>query len=160
MIFWPSHNPCSLLIAHPVGDGNALELQSWGTALMDCGEDRGALQALHSASSRGMSEFLLTHLHADHYSGITKQPTGTKLSFNVDRVFLPALPLIQDRHLTAEFALALFTLNATLGDKSGIPEKDLIDGFAALNPSGNPPSHTFLSKGDSFDLAGAPFQVL
>jgi len=107
-----------------------------------------------------MSEFLLTHLHADHYSGITKQLEGTKLSFDVDHVFLPALPLIKDCSLTQEFALALFTLNAILGRNSGIPEQDLIDKFTELNPSGSKPCHTFLSKGDSFDLAGTTFQVL
>jgi ribonuclease BN (tRNA processing enzyme) len=160
MNFWHRRFHDSLLIAHPVGDGNALELQNWGTALMDCGGDDRALQVLHSASARGMSEFLLTHLHADHYSGITKQPAGTKLSFDVDHIFLPALPLIGNRGLTANFALALFTMNVLLGSKSGIPEQDLIDSFASLNPRDSKPSHTFLSKGDSFDLAGTPFQVL
>lgn len=150
----------SVLIAHPVGDGNAIELQNWGTALMDCGGDSRAKRVLRSASARGMSEFLLTHLHADHYSGVTKQPTGTKLSTDVEHVFLPALPLIHDRELTMEFALALYTTNMILGNTSGIPEQDLIDRFKALNPLGIVPSHTFLSKGDSFDLAGTPFQVL
>ncbi|HCN05336.1 MAG TPA: hypothetical protein DIS79_06920 [Bacteroidetes bacterium] len=148
------------LIAHPVGDGNALELNSWGTAMMDCGGDARAIQVLHSAAARGMSEFLLTHLHFDHYSGISRQPPGTKLPFDVDQLFLPALPLIKDHSLTENFALTLFTMNKILGGKSGIPEQDLIDGFTSLNPTSTSPSHAFLSKGDSFDLAGIPFQVL
>lgn len=160
MNFWHRHCHHSLLIAHPVGDGNALELQNWGNALMDCGGDDRASQVLHSASARGMSEFLLTHLHADHYSGVTKQPASPKLSFDVDRVFLPALPLIGNRGLTENFSLALFATNAILGSKSGVPEQDLIDTFASLNPSGSTPSHTFLSKGDSFYLAGTTFEVL
>lgn len=160
MNFWHRRYSDSLLIAHPVGDGNAIELRNWGTALMDCGGDSRALQVLRSASARGMSEFLLTHLHADHYSGITKQPAGTKLSFDVDHVYLPALPLIENRDLTEKFALALFTMNSLLGGNSGIPEQDMIDTFKSLNPSESTPSHTFLAKGDLFDLAGTPFQVL
>lgn len=157
---WHRRISDSVLIAHPVGDGNAIELQNWGTALMDCGGDSRAKRVLRSASARGMSEFLLTHLHTDHYSGVTKQPSGTKLSTDVEHVFLPALPLIDDRNLTMEFALALYTTNMILGNTSGIPEQDLIDRFKALNPLGITPSHTFLSKGDLFDLAGTPFQVL
>jgi hypothetical protein len=149
-----------LLIAHPVGDGNALELESMGTALMDCGGDIRASEALHSASARGMSEFLLTHLHLDHYSGITSQTRGTKLSFDVKNIFFPALPLIDDQDLTKEFALALFTLNKILGSGSGIPEQDLVDKFLELNPNNTQPSHRSLLKGDVFNLAGVPFEVL
>lgn len=157
---WHGHCHCSFLIAHPVGDGNAIELQNWGTALMDCGGNNRALHVLKSASARGMSEFLLTHLHADHYSGVTKQPAGTKLASDVNHVYLPALPLIANRSLTAGFAQALFTMNALLGTKSGVPEQDLIDTLRSLNPSDSTPSHTLLSKGDDFCLAGTPFEVL
>lgn len=160
MKYWHWHVHDSLLIAHPVGDGNAIELQNCGTSLMDCGGDYTAVQALRSASARGMSEFLLTHLHADHYSGVVKQPTGTVISYDVKHVFLPALPLIESFELTRNFALALYTMNVILGGKTGVPEQDLIDNFTSLNPGRTMPSHTFLSKGDLFDLAGTPFQVL
>lgn len=160
MKYWRWHVHDSLLIAHPVGDGNAIELQNRGTAMMDCGGAYRAVQALRSASARGMSEFLPTHLHADHYSGVVKQTVGTKISYDVESVFLPALPLIQNVELTQRFALALYTMNMILGEKTGVPEQDLIDTFKSLNPRGHKPSHTFLSKGDLFDLAGTPFQVL
>jgi hypothetical protein len=152
-----------ILVAHPVGDGSSIEIVEGPigpSSLMDCGGDMRAQQVLRESSGRGLDSFLLTHLHQDHYDGITKQPASQKLLSDVKRLFLPILPLVVDFDTTFLFARALYTINATLGSSSGIPEQDLIDRFTALNASGVSPIACFLKKGDRFELCGHNFEVL
>ena len=158
-------NSSGQVIVHSVGDGNAIELSNGATgnsALVDCGGDNAkAIPVLLGASIRGATDFVLTHFHYDHYSGVSEQPVGTVLARDIDAIYVPALPLILDYKTTLDFAVALFALNKVIfGSMSEVAEKDLIDKFQNLNPSGMKPTLTFLSKGDSFNVAGTDFEVL
>jgi len=152
-----------MVIAHPVGDGSSIEIigdLGSSSALVDCGGNDRAIEVLSHASVRGMNEFVLTHPHLDHYSGVTLFPTGKKLSRDVDHVFIPALPLLGSEEITFKFALALFALNFMLGSKTGVAEKDLLDQFVHMNPSGANPKVSLLALGDSFNLSGRQLEVL
>lgn len=160
MLSHPLRSFQSMVLAHPVGDGNAIELIKFGSGMMDCGGDSRAEQVLLGASARGMRSFLLTHPHADHYSGVLSASKTKTLRQDVTQLFVPAIPFLGTRSITISFTAALYTMNALLGEGSGVPEEDLANAFKKLNPSGIQPAVRFLRQGDGFNMAGISFEVL
>jgi beta-lactamase superfamily II metal-dependent hydrolase len=98
--------------------------------------------------------FLLSHFHADHYSGLLD--VGPNEKFDIARVYFPCLPVFLERK---EFMLATLAMSYyTLGASSGSQEADFITRIKSITRVRS--NYYRLSAGDPIDIDGSHFEVL
>jgi hypothetical protein len=99
---------------------------------------------------------VVTHLHADHFNGLTHlAQVGLQLAKGTLTLVMARLP----RHPEmVAFVTRFYALELVLGEVSGIPDLDFANALIALSPTGF--DRLPRSRGEQFKAAGQTFDVL
>ena len=148
-----------ILKLNEIGDGLFFELFHYNKRLVtDFGSqqdiDKDILEEFsHSLHS---TDFLLSHFHKDHYSGLYDL-WDRSFQTKIERVYYPLLPR---KKVYRDFLKAILALNVyLLGDGSGSMECDLINLIHRINKNKSFEFHP-IAQGSFVDLHGKAFRVI
>lgn len=150
------------LFVADVGDGLCALYQAADgeRILTDCGSyaPKRALRGLQRSIAQlgHPRSIILSHLHADHYSGFVLNGLQRSITFQVNTVHYPRIPQFPQQRDTF---IALMTVNArVLGRRTGVAEYEFLQTIASMNDRDL--HFRAVTQGDLVAVGGAQFEIL